>query len=48
MDVPCANCAAGKVQHRLAGDGFIDPGMPVGGRHHIHVDAAGDENAAHI
>ena len=39
--------AAGKVKHGLAGDGFADSGMPVGGCHHIHVDAAGDENAAH-
>ena len=39
--------AAGKIQHGLAGDGFADFGMPVGRRHHIHVDAAGDENAPH-
>ncbi len=39
--------AAGKIQARLAGDGLADPGMPVGGRHHIHVDASGNENAAH-
>ena len=40
--------AAGKIQHRFAGDGLADPGMPVGRRHHIHVDAAGDEDAAHV
>ena len=39
--------AAGKIKHRVAGDGFADAGMPVGGCHHIHVDAAGNENAAH-
>ena len=39
--------AAGKIQHRAAGDGFADARMPLGGRHHIHVDAAGNENAAH-
>ena len=39
--------AAGKVEHRCACDGLADAGMPVGRRHHIHVDAAGDEHAAH-
>ena len=39
--------AAGKITHRIAGDGLADAGMPVGGRHHIHVDASGNENAAH-
>ncbi len=40
--------AAGKVKHRVTGDGFADAGMPVGGCHHIHVDASGNENAAHV
>jgi hypothetical protein len=40
--------AAGKIMHGVAGDGLADPGMPVGGRHHIHVDAAGDEDAPHL
>ena len=40
--------AAGKIQQRGAGDGFADAGMPVGRRHHIHVDAAGNEYAAHV
>src|SRR5258708_6092590 len=39
--------ATGKVKHRITGDGLADAGMPLGGRHHIHVDASGDENAAH-
>src|ERR1700692_596205 len=39
--------AAGKIKHRVAGDGFADAGMPVGRGHHIHVDAAGNEDAAH-
>ena len=40
--------AAGKIVHGIAGDGFADLGMPAGCRHHIHVDAAGDEDASHI
>jgi hypothetical protein len=39
--------AAGKVKQRISGDGLADTGMPVGRRHHIHIDAAGNENAAH-
>ena len=38
---------AGEVQHGVARDRLAYLRMPVGGRHHIHVDAAGDENAAH-
>jgi hypothetical protein len=34
--------------HGLAGDGLADPGMPGGCRHHIHVDAAGDEDAPQL
>ena len=37
--------AARKIVHGLSGDGLADPGMPVGGCHHIHIDAAGDEHA---
>ena len=40
--------AAGKVQHVLAGDGLADSWMALGSRHHIHVDAAGDEHPPHI
>jgi hypothetical protein len=40
--------ATWKIVHRFAGDGFTDLRMPVGGRHHIHVDAAGDEHAPHV
>lgn len=40
--------AAGKVKHRIAGNGLADAGMPAGGRYHIHVDAAGDENPPQI
>ena len=40
--------AARKIMHGLAGDGLADPRMPAGGRHHIHVDAAGDEDAPYI
>jgi hypothetical protein len=36
--------AAGKIQHGFPCDGLADLGMPVGRRHHIHVDAAGDED----
>ena len=39
--------AAGKVEHGLARDRFADTRMPVGRRHHIHVDASGNENPAH-
>ena len=39
--------AARKIQHLPAGDGLADLGMAIGGRHHIHVDAAGDEDAPH-
>ena len=39
--------AAREIQHLMAGDGLADLGVPVGGRHHVHVDAAGNENAAH-
>ena len=39
--------AARKIMHRVAGDGLADLGMPGGRRHHIHVDAAGDEDAPH-
>jgi hypothetical protein len=39
--------AAGKIKHGFAGDGFADPGMPVGCRHNIHVDATGDEHPPH-
>ena len=40
--------AAGKVQHVLARDGLADLRMALGGRHHIHVDAAGDEHPPHF
>ena len=40
--------AARKIMHGFAGDGLADLGMPAGGRHHIHVDAAGDEDAPHV
>jgi hypothetical protein len=39
--------AAGKVKHCLTCDGLADARMPAGRRHHIHVDASGDENPAH-
>ncbi len=39
--------AAGKIEHGVAGDGLADAGMPVGGCHHIHVDASGNEDAPH-
>ena len=31
----------------MTGDGLTDAGMPLGCRHHIHVDAAGDDDAPH-
>src|SRR6185369_1727834 len=40
--------AAWKIMHGLACDGLTDLRMPAGGRHHIHVDAAGDEDASQI
>jgi hypothetical protein len=39
--------SAGKIMDGISGDGLADPGMPDGCRHHIHVDAAGDEDAPH-
>ena len=39
--------ATGKIKHRITSNGLADAGMPLGRRHHIHVDASGDENAAH-
>lgn len=39
--------ATGKVKHRITSDGLADARVPFGRRHHIHVDASGDENAAH-
>ncbi len=39
--------AAGEIMHCLARNGFADARMPRGGCHHVHVDAAGNEDAAH-
>ena len=39
--------AARKIKHLPAGDGLADLGMAIGRGHHIHVDAAGDEDAPH-
>jgi hypothetical protein len=32
----------------LARDSFADSRVPLGRRHDIHVDAAGDDDAAHM
>ena len=39
--------AAGEVMHRGSRDGFADARIAACRRHHIHVDAAGDEYAPH-
>jgi hypothetical protein len=39
--------AARKIMHGLAGNGLADPGMPGSRRHHIHIDAAGDQDTSH-
>src|SRR6185369_8785317 len=39
--------AARKIQHLEARDGLADFWMACGGCHHVHVDAAGDEDAPH-
>ena len=39
--------AAGKIPHRFPGDRLAYLRMPVGRRHHIHINATGDEDAPH-
>jgi hypothetical protein len=40
--------AAGEIQHFASGDDLAELRLPLGRRHHIHIDAAGNEYAAHV